>query len=77
MKCHTCRGELRSVLTDMPFKLSHKTIVILKDLPVLQCDTCGEFLIEDRVMERVEVILDKADHVAELEVLRYDPLCRE
>jgi YgiT-type zinc finger domain-containing protein len=71
MKCHTCSGELRSILTDMPFKLSHKTIVILKDLPVLQCNTCGEFLIEDGVMERVEVILDKADHVAELEVLRY------
>lgn len=71
MKCHTCRGELRSVLTDKSFNLSHKTVVILKDLPVLQCDTCREFLIEDGVMERVEVILGKADHVAELEVLRY------
>jgi len=45
--------------------------VILKDLPVLQCESCGEYLLEDPVMEVVERMLDKVDADAELEILRY------
>jgi YgiT-type zinc finger domain-containing protein len=71
MKCHVCGGEMCSVQTDLPFKVSDKTIVILKDLPVLQCDHCQEFLIEDPVMERVEKILERVDVDSELEVVRY------
>lgn len=71
MKCHVCGSTLKPVLTDLPFKVSDKTIVVLKGLPVLQCDNCGEYLLEDRVMRRVGEILDKADAAAELEVIRY------
>lgn len=71
MKCHVCGDELAAIATDLPFKLSGKTIVILKELPVLQCESCSEFLIEDSIMERVEAILGKVDESAELEVVRY------
>jgi hypothetical protein len=47
------------------------TIVILKGLPVLQCDNCSEYLLEDLVMSRVEEILQRADTAAELEIIRY------
>jgi hypothetical protein len=55
----------------MPFKTDAKRIVIFKDLPVLQCGSCGEYLIEDKVMARVDAMLATADQKAELEILLY------
>ena len=71
MKCRVCGADLRSVVTDLPFKVSENSIVILKELPVWQCGNCQEYLIEDESMERVEVILDKVDKSAELEIVHY------
>ena len=42
-----------------------------KELPVLQCERCSEYLLEDRVMERVETMIGKVDKGAELEIVRY------
>jgi hypothetical protein len=55
----------------MPFKIGTGTIVVLKDLPLLQCVTCGDYLLEDPVMARVEEILSQANRDAELEILSY------
>ncbi|MDP2815678.1 MAG: YgiT-type zinc finger protein [Rectinemataceae bacterium] len=71
MNCHICGTPLNQTVTDLPFKLEKKRIVIFKDLPVLQCDGCGDFLLEDTVMARVEEILDRANTETELEILRY------
>jgi YgiT-type zinc finger domain-containing protein len=71
MKCHVCGAKMTSQITDLPFKLNEAAIVILKDLPVLQCDGCNEYLLEDRVMERVEEILRQANSRAELEIIRF------
>ena len=57
--------------TDMPFKLSPKTIVILKDLPVLQCENCEEYAIEDPVMEKVDSLLATVDSTVELEIVQF------
>jgi len=71
MKCQVCGAELARVTNDMPFKIGPRSIVILKELPVLQCEHCGAYLLEDNVMERVETMLVKADRQAEVEILRY------
>lgn len=71
MKCQVCGGDMRELVTDLPFKTRENAIVILKELPVLQCGNCQEYIIEDAVMERVEVILDKTGTTAELEVVRF------
>jgi YgiT-type zinc finger domain-containing protein len=71
MKCHVCGSKLERLVTDLPFKVSETSIVILKDLPLLQCDNCCEYFLEDSVMGRVEEILDKVDSAAELEIIRY------
>ena len=71
MKCSVCGSKLSHMITDLPFKVSDQAIVILKGLPVLQCDNCGEYVLEDSVMTRVEDILQKADAAAELEVIRF------
>jgi YgiT-type zinc finger domain-containing protein len=71
MNCRVCGSTMHKISTDLPFKVTESTILILKSLPVIQCDGCGEFLIEDAVMERVDAILEKADTSVELEIVRY------
>jgi hypothetical protein len=51
--------------------VSEQTIVILKDLPVWQCESCGQYLLEDAVLSRVDTILARIDSAAELEIIRY------
>ena len=71
MRCSLCGSKLSPLITDLPFKVSDTSIVILKGLPVLQCDNCQEYLLDDSVMNRVEEILQRADAAAELEIIRY------
>jgi YgiT-type zinc finger domain-containing protein len=71
MTCYNCGGKLEKIITDLPFKVRYNAIVIIKKLPVLQCQNCHEYLIEDSVMEKVDYILDKVDKTAELEILSY------
>ena len=71
MKCHMCGSKLKPLITDLPFKISDSTIVILKGLPVLQCEHCSEYLLEDPIMGRVEAILERVSDAAELEIIRY------
>lgn len=71
MKCGACGSDMQPLTTDLPFKVSQNTIVIVKDLPVSQCDRCSEYLLDDPVMERVDEILEKADASAELEIVRF------
>jgi hypothetical protein len=47
------------------------TIVILKNLPVLECPNCVQYLIADREVSRVEQMLAQVNGAAELEILRY------
>ena len=71
MKCHVCGGHMHETRSDMPFKLDQTRIVIIKDLPVLQCGECGEHAFTDAVMEKIEAHLGATDDCAELEVVRY------
>lgn len=71
MKCHVCGSALLPVVTDLPFKVSERSIVIVKELPVTQCENCQEYLIEDRIMEQVDSILASVGTQSELEVVRF------
>jgi YgiT-type zinc finger domain-containing protein len=71
MTCPICGSQFERLLTSLPFEIGVDSIVILENLPVLQCRNCSEYLIEDAVMERVDAILSRMDGVAELEVLSY------
>jgi len=71
MKCTVCGAHMHRITTDLPFKVSEDRIVILKQLPVLQCESCREYLIDDAVLERIDASLARADSTAELEVIRY------
>ena len=71
MRCHVCGADMTKLHTNIPFKVSQATIVIVKDLPVIQCNGCSAYLLDDRVMEEVEDIFARVDATAELEVLKY------
>ena len=71
MKCHVCGAELKRVVTDMPFKTGLNRIVIIKQMPVFQCEHCGEYVLADDVMGRIEIMLAQADRKAELEIFQY------
>jgi len=45
--------------------------VILRNLPVLQCRNCPEYLLKDEVLSRVDEILGGVDTGAEVEIIRY------
>lgn len=71
MKCHVCGGQMQEMHSDMPFKLDRTRIVIIKELPVLQCGECGEHAFTDTVMAKIDSALEKVDSEAELEIVRY------
>lgn len=71
LKCHMCGGAMCPIVTDLPFKVSERSIVIIKALPLFQCDNCREYLLEDAVMARVEAILERAGKTTELEVVQF------
>lgn len=71
MKCHVCGSKLKPLIMDLPFKVGDRTIFLLKGLPVLQCENCSEYLLDDPVMGRVEEILKRVNAAAELDVIRY------
>ena len=71
MKCTVCGSELRATTTDLPFKVREASIVILKDLPILQCENCTEYLLPDSVLKRVDEMLARVGSEAELEIIRY------
>ena len=71
MKCHVCGGVLAPRITDLPFKLDDTRIVVIRSLPVVECGTCPEYLLEDDVLAEVDRILSGVGSTAELEVVRY------
>jgi YgiT-type zinc finger domain-containing protein len=71
MKCRICGSTMESIITTLPFKVDQETIIILKELPVLQCKKCNEYLLEDNIMERVDKLLEKTDYNAELEIIKF------
>ncbi|MBI5345449.1 MAG: type II toxin-antitoxin system MqsA family antitoxin [Deltaproteobacteria bacterium] len=71
MKCRTCGSGMVKIETDLPFKIGNSSIVIVKDLPVLQCSRCGEYVIDDIVMKRVDEMLAHVDRTAELEIISF------
>ena len=71
MKCQVCGSKMQAINTDLPFKVNNSTIVIMKALPVYQCENCSEYLLDDSVLVTVEKIIENVDDASELEVIKY------
>ncbi len=62
---------MKLLKTSLPFKMYLTMTVIIKNLPVIQCECCSAHIIDDSVLKRVDEILDNVNTDAELEVIRY------
>ena len=71
MRCPVCGSQQNPTTTDLPFKLSEHTIVILKSLPTLQCERCAEYSLADTTFARVEQLLARVDSGTELKIIAY------
>lgn len=73
MICHRCGGtQVEEQVTDLPFKLDVHKILVIRQLPAFVCSGCGETMLNDEVMARVDEIVDKAREVeSELDVVSY------
>ena len=71
MKCRVCGGLQQRVETDLPFKTGDHTIVVMKRIPVYQCDRCAEYSLDDPTFARVEQLLAGVSESTELEIISF------
>jgi YgiT-type zinc finger domain-containing protein len=65
------RTSLERTVSSLPFRVSKRAILMVKELPVWECGSCTEFLIDDEVMGRIEELIGRVDEAAELEVVDF------
>ncbi|OGP75458.1 MAG: hypothetical protein A2V86_12790 [Deltaproteobacteria bacterium RBG_16_49_23] len=61
MKCRVCGDVMEALITTLEFEVSKATFVFIKDLPIHQCNNCGEYLLDDSVKKEVDGILGKIE----------------
>jgi YgiT-type zinc finger domain-containing protein len=61
MKCPLCKGKMaKRKKTNLPYEIDGEKIIVVKNVPALVCDQCGEAFVEINILRRVEKILAKA-----------------
>jgi len=51
--------------------VNRSVMIILRDLPLMECSDCGAYAFEERVMERVHEIVERLRSPAHLDAVRY------
>lgn len=72
MKCFMCKGDMINKNTNYFLDLDG-SIIIIKNVPSLVCDQCGEVFYENEVMKRIEKIIDLFKNaLTEIAIVNYD-----
>jgi len=72
MKCFICKGDMINKKTNYILDLDG-SIIIVKNVPSLVCDQCGEVFYENEVMKRIEKIVDLFKNaLAEIAIVNYE-----
>jgi len=71
MKCPVCGGKLERTVSSLPFRVSRRAILVVRELPAWECGNCSELLLDDEVMGRIEESIGRVDEAAELEVVYF------
>lgn len=61
MKCPSCRGRMEKGTTSLPYELGREKLIVVRDVPALVCDQCGEVFIESPILKKVEALLETAE----------------
>jgi hypothetical protein len=59
------------VVSDLPFRVNRSAMIILRDLPLMECSECSAYALEDVVMERVHEIVQRLRSPSHLDAVRY------
>jgi len=60
MKCPYCKTDLKNGRTVLTFQMDANRIVVVRDVPALICEQCGEESIDIEVSKIVERQIEKA-----------------
>ena len=60
MNCPNCKMELKSGTTVLTFNMGSNRILVVKDVPALICEQCGEESLDLEVSKNVEKQVEKA-----------------
>lgn len=72
MKCFMCKGDMINKNTNYILDLDG-SIIIIKNVPSLVCNQCGEVFYENEVMKRIEKIIDLFKNaLTEIAIVNYD-----
>lgn len=71
MKCHVCGTSMTPVISDLPFRVNWSVMIILRDLPLMQCTECNANAPEETVMKRVHEIVEKLRSPSHLDTVLY------
>jgi YgiT-type zinc finger domain-containing protein len=71
MKCHVCETPMTRVVGDLPFRVTRSVVIILRDLPLMECSECSAYAFEERVMERVHEIVQRLRSPSHLDTVLY------
>lgn len=72
MKCFMCKGDMINKNTNYILDLEG-SIIIIKNVPSLVCNQCGEVFYENEVMKRIEKIIDIFKNaLTEIAIVNYD-----
>lgn len=71
MNCFTCNSEMKQSTTTHFVDLK-KCMVIIKNVPCLECSQCGEKYYTDEVAERLDEIIETVSSMmTEIAVVEY------
>ena len=72
MSCFFCKGEFKKSTTTHFVELN-KCMVIIKNVPCLECVQCGETYFENDVVERLDnIVKSVSNFMTEIAVIEYN-----
>jgi len=69
MKCFECSGEVREVCGRVRMTRKDGSLVIFKDIPLYQCNQCGEQYIPGKWAENIGEIMRDESAIVPVETL--------
>lgn len=71
MNCLLCKGEMKPGTTIHAVQLK-SCVVVIKNVPCLKCEQCGEVVLSADTVEKIEHILQTVEKaVAEITVVNF------
>ena len=71
MTCFRCKGNIEPTFKTHAITLE-ECVIIIKNVPALICNQCGDSYFNDEVMKNLEVIIDSlASIIKEVAIVEY------